>query len=75
MTNFVVLTADELEALGPLERQVARRAAREQPLVGRVLRAFVEHGGPIPVEDLLAARLTARRRRFGMPWRRSMMRT
>src|SRR3989338_6402928 len=48
LANFVVVTADELEALSPLKRQVTRRAAREQPLMRRILRAFLERGGPIP---------------------------
>ncbi len=55
MANLMILTAAELEALSPLERQTARRAAREQPLVRRILRAFLEYGGPIPVEDVIAA--------------------
>ena len=54
MANLVILTADELKALDPLERQAARRAARQQPLVRLILRTFLQQGGPIPVEDIVA---------------------
>ena len=54
MANLVILTADELKALDPLERQAARRAARQQPLIRLILRTFLERGGPIPVEDIVA---------------------
>ena len=50
----MILTADELRALTPLERQAARRAARQEPLVRLILRTFLERGGPIPVEDIVA---------------------
>jgi len=50
----VILTADELKALNPLERQAARRAARQQPLVRLILQTFLQHGGPIPVEGIVA---------------------
>jgi alkylmercury lyase-like protein len=52
VANLVILTAEELKALTPLERQVARRAARQQPLVRRILRTFLQRGGPILVDDL-----------------------
>jgi Alkylmercury lyase len=52
VANLVILTAEELKALTPLERQVARRAARQQPLVRLILRTFLQRGGPIPVDDL-----------------------
>ena len=55
MANLVILTADELRALNPLERQAARRAARQQPLVRLILRTFLQRGGPIPVEDIIAS--------------------
>lgn len=55
MANLVILTADELKALDQLERQAARRAARQQPLVQLILRIFLRRGGPIPVEDIVAA--------------------
>ena len=55
MANLVILTADELKSLNPLERQAARRAARQQPLVRVILRTLLQRGGPIPVEDIIAA--------------------
>ena len=55
MANLVILTADELKSLNPLERQAARRAARQQPLVRVILRTLLQRGGPIPVEDIVAA--------------------
>jgi len=55
LATLVILTADELKALSPLERQAARRAARQQPLVRLILRTFLQRGGPIPVEDIIAA--------------------
>ena len=54
MANLVILTADELKALDPLERQAARRAARQEPMLRLILRTFLERGGPIPVEDIVA---------------------
>ncbi len=55
MAALVILTADELKALNPLERQAARRAARQQPLARLILRTFLQRGGPISVEDIIAA--------------------
>lgn len=55
MANLVILTAEELKALNPLERQAARRAARQQPLTRLILRAFLERGGPLSLEDIVAA--------------------
>lgn len=55
MANLTILTADDLKALNPLERQAARRAARQQPLARLILRTFLQTGGPIPVEDIIAA--------------------
>ena len=56
MANLVILTtADELKSLNALERQAARRAARQQPLVRLILKTFLKRGGPIPVEDIIAA--------------------
>jgi len=52
LANLVILTAEELKALNPLERQVARRAARQQPLVQLILQIFLRDGGPIPVADI-----------------------
>jgi hypothetical protein len=55
LANLMILTADELKALNPLERQAARRAARQQPLARLILRTFLQQGGPIPVEEIIAA--------------------
>ena len=54
MANLMILTADELKALQPLERQAARRAVRQEPLLRGILRTFLQRGGPIPVEDIVA---------------------
>jgi hypothetical protein len=61
MAELLILTADELKALNSLERQAARRAARRQPLMRLILRTFLQQGGPIPVEDIIAASPGARR--------------
>jgi hypothetical protein len=53
--DLVILTADELMALGSLERQAARRIARERPLVRLILRTFFRQGGPLSPDDLVAA--------------------
>src|SRR5215510_10873353 len=55
VADLVILTAEELKARSQLERQVARRAAREEPLVRLILRTFLERGGPIPIADIVAA--------------------
>ena len=55
MANLVIMTAEELKALSSLGRQVARRAARQQPLVQLILRVFLRDGGPIPVAGLTGA--------------------
>jgi hypothetical protein len=55
LAHLAIMTADELKALNSLERQVARRATRQQPLVRFILRTFLQRGGPIPVEDIVAA--------------------
>ena len=55
MGNLVIATAEELKAQSPLERQVARRAARERPLARLILRTFLDWGGPIPIEDIVSA--------------------
>jgi alkylmercury lyase-like protein len=55
MGNLVVATAEELKAQSQLERQVARRAAREKPLPRLILRTFLDRGGPIPIEDIVSA--------------------
>jgi hypothetical protein len=55
LANLVILTADEFKALDSLERQAARRAARQQPLMRVILETFVHRGGPIAVEDIIAS--------------------
>src|SRR5437667_4514084 len=55
LANLMIMTADELKALNSLERQAARRAAREQPLVRLILRTFLQRGGPIPIKDIVAS--------------------
>jgi len=55
MADLVILTAEELKARSQLERQVSRRAAREQPLVRLILRTFLEREGPLPIEDIVVA--------------------
>jgi len=55
LANLLILTADELKALNPLARQAARRAAREQPLMRLILQTFLQEGGPISIEDIIAA--------------------
>src|SRR5258706_336255 len=54
LTNLLTVTPDKLKVLNPLERQAARRATRQQPLVRLILRTFLQRGGPIPVEDIVA---------------------
>jgi len=53
MASLVILTADELIALDVEGRGQARRAARETPTARRVLRTFLDRGGPISVEELV----------------------
>jgi hypothetical protein len=50
----MIMMADEFKALDSWERQLARRAARQQRLVQLILRAFLGQGGPIPVADIIA---------------------
>jgi Alkylmercury lyase len=54
MANLVIKTADELVATEVESRWRARRAARETLVSRRVLRAFVDRGGPIPVGQIVA---------------------
>ena len=60
MADLLILTAEELKSLNPLERQAARRAARLKPLMQLILRTFLRRGGPIPVDDIIAASRGAR---------------
>jgi hypothetical protein len=55
MASLHIKTADELGAADLEERWRARRAGRETAVSRHVLRLFVERGGPIPVEDVVAS--------------------
>jgi len=55
VATLTIKTADELMALDLQERWRARRAGRETQVSEQVLRAFVDHGGPILAEDIAAA--------------------
>jgi hypothetical protein len=54
------MTAPELKALNSLERQAARRQARQRPLVQLILWTFLRRGGPIPITDIVARSPDAR---------------
>ena len=54
MASLVILTADELIALDVEGRGKTRRAARETPASTRVLRAFLDRGGPVPIDEIVA---------------------
>jgi mercuric reductase len=49
-----IKTADELAARDPEGRWRARRAARETAAFRRVLELFVERGGPIALDEIVA---------------------
>jgi hypothetical protein len=53
MASLAILTAEELIALDVEGRGRARRAARETPTATRILGMFLDHGGPIPVGDIV----------------------
>lgn len=53
MASLAILTAEELIALDVEGRGGARRAARETPTATRILRMFLDRGGPIPVGDIV----------------------
>lgn len=55
MATLAIKTAEEFRTLDSLERQASRRATRETSLVQQILQLFVDRGGPIPVEDIVAA--------------------
>lgn len=50
--SFEIKTADELVDPELEARWVERREARQGALLRRVLRAFVEHGGPVSVAEI-----------------------
>jgi hypothetical protein len=58
--SLIILTADELIALDTEGWSHFRRAARETPTATRILRAFLDHGGPIPVEAIADAQALKR---------------
>ncbi len=55
MTGFEIRTAEEFAAHDFQSLWLARRAARERPEFRRVLRLFVERGGPVPVDEISPA--------------------
>jgi hypothetical protein len=55
VATLTIKTADELMDLDLEARWKARRAGRETRVFRQVLRAFLDQGGPIPVEDIAAA--------------------
>jgi hypothetical protein len=58
--SLIILTADELIALDTEDWAHFRRAARETPTATHILRAFLDHGGPIPVEKIADAQALKR---------------
>jgi hypothetical protein len=55
VASLEIKTADELIALDVEGRGRARRAGRETLASRRILRIFLERGGPIPVDEIVAA--------------------
>jgi hypothetical protein len=55
MTGLQIKTADELGAADLEERWKSRRAGRETAVARRVLQIFVDRGGPIAIEQVIAA--------------------
>jgi hypothetical protein len=53
--RLIMLTADELIALDTEGWAHFRRAARETPIATGILRAFLDQGGPLPVEEIADA--------------------
>ena len=54
MATLEIRTAEELADPALEARWAARGAARETDVLQRILRSFVERGGPIPVDDIVA---------------------
>jgi hypothetical protein len=54
--GVVILTADELIAPDTEGWGQFRRGARETPTVTQILRAFLDHGGPILIEEIAGVR-------------------
>src|SRR5438093_10491135 len=55
MATLEIKTAAELTDPALEARWAARRAARETDVLQRILRTFVDRGGPIPVEEIVLA--------------------
>ena len=55
MAILAIKTAEELTNPTLEARWTARRAARETDVLQRILRTFVDRGGPVPVEDIVLA--------------------
>ena len=55
MASLEIKSADELIALDVEGRGRARRAGREALASRRILRIFLDRGGPIPVDEIVAA--------------------
>jgi hypothetical protein len=53
--TLIIRTAEELADPALEARWLTRRVARETDVLQRILRIFVERGGPIPVEAIVAA--------------------
>ena len=58
--HLIILTADELIALDTEGWAQFRRAARETPTASHILRAFLDHGGPLPVAEIADAQALQR---------------
>jgi alkylmercury lyase-like protein len=58
--RLIILTADELIALDTESWAHFRRAARETPTATRILRAFLDHSGPLPIEEIADAQALKR---------------
>ncbi|PYQ00951.1 MAG: hypothetical protein DMF83_26865 [Acidobacteria bacterium] len=54
VATLEIRTAEELADPALEARWAARRADRETDVLQRILRSFVERGGPIPVDDIVA---------------------
>src|SRR3989442_3355822 len=55
VARLEIKTADELIALDVEGKAKTRRAARETAASKRILRIFLDRGGPIPVDEIVAA--------------------
>src|SRR5437879_3615025 len=55
VASLEIKTADELIALDVEGRGRTRRAGRETLASRRILRMFLDRGGPIPVDEIVAA--------------------